>query len=146
MSLVFYHPLFARAMHRFGERWFPLLVTCFWTAIIIFEQFSPRSGNSNAIFIFFFHSGFPHKTVHPFWIFLAVLPPPPYTMLKPGKKFWIHASNVVCGVRGGVGPVWIGKRPEMQKCPKTFFHDCRLQVAPNVTTDEGIRMGSESFV
>ena len=21
------------------------------------------------------------------------------------KKFWIHASNIVCGVRGGVGPV-----------------------------------------
>ena len=40
------------------------------------------------------------------------------------KKFWIHTSNIVCGVRAGVGPVWIGKHPEMQKCPKTFVHDC----------------------
>ena len=31
--------------------------------------------------------------------------PPPYTKLKLGKKFWIHASNIVCGVREGVGPV-----------------------------------------
>ena len=24
---------------------------------------------------------------------------------KPGKKFWKHACNVVCGVRGGAGYV-----------------------------------------
>ena len=46
--------------------------------------------------------------------------PLPYTKLKVGKKFWIHVSNIVCGVRGGVGPGWIGKRPKMPKCPKTF--------------------------
>ena len=25
------------------------------------------------------------------------------------KTFWIHTSNIVCGVSRGVGPVWIGK-------------------------------------
>ena len=30
---------------------------------------------------------------------------------KLGNKFWKHASNVLCGVRGGEGYVWIGKRP-----------------------------------
>ena len=59
-----------------------------------------------------------------FEIFLQFSLPPPYTKLKLGKKFWIHASNIVCGVREGVGPVWIGKHPEMQKCPKTFVHGC----------------------
>ena len=42
--------------------------------------------------------------MNPFRNFLAVLPPPPpYTKLKLGKKFWIHASNIVCGVIGGRG-------------------------------------------
>ena len=60
--------------------------------------------------------------MNPFRNFLAVLagggggvlpphpPPPRYTKLKLGKKFWIHASNIVWGVKGGVGPVRIGKR------------------------------------
>ena len=38
-------------------------------------------------------------------IFLAVLPPPTLYKVETQKKFWIHASNIVCGVRGGVGPV-----------------------------------------
>ena len=77
--------------------------------------------DSNAIFIFFLSFRVPRKTVHPFRNFPAVFPPLPYTK----KKFWIHAPNIVCGVRErDVGPVWIGKRPEMQKCPKTFVHDC----------------------
>ena len=43
-----------------------------------------------------------HKRVHPFRNFLVVLPPPPYIQFKLGKKkLWKHASNVVCGVRGG---------------------------------------------
>ena len=45
-----------------------------------------------------------------FEIFFQFSLPPPYTQLKLGKKIWIHASNIVCGVRGGVGPVGIGKR------------------------------------
>ena len=50
-------------------------------------------------------SRFPLKTVHPFRNFLAVLPPPTLYKVETRKKFWIHASNIVCGVRGGVGPV-----------------------------------------
>ena len=38
--------------------------------------------------------------------------------------------QLVCGVREGVEPVWIGKRPEMQKCPKTFVHDCSSSSFP----------------
>ena len=50
-------------------------------------------------------SGFPHKTVHPFGNFLAVLPPPTLKKVEIPKKMWIHASNIVCGVRGGLGLV-----------------------------------------
>ena len=50
-------------------------------------------------------SWFPRKTVHPFRSFLAVLPPPTLYKVKPRKKLWIFASNVVCGERGGVGHV-----------------------------------------
>ena len=46
-----------------------------------------------------------HKRVHAFRNFLVVLPPPPYTKFKLGKKLWKHASNVVCGMRGGAGHV-----------------------------------------
>ena len=60
-------------------------------------------------------------------IFLRFALPPPYTKLKLGG-FWIHASKIVCGVRGGVGPVWIGKRPRMQTYPKTSVHDCILPI------------------
>ena len=80
--------------------------------------------DSSAIFVFFCHSGFPHKTVHPFRNFLAVLPPPTLCKVETRKKFWIHASNIDCGLRGGVGPVLIGKRPEIQVsldfCPWLF--------------------------
>ena len=69
-------------------------------------------------------SRFPLKTVHPFQNFLAVLPPPTLYKVETWKKCWIHASNIVCGVRGGAGPVWIGKRLRNAKCRKTFVHDC----------------------
>ena len=65
-------------------------------------------------------SQFPHKTVHPFRNFLAVLSPPPYTKLKLGKKFWINSSNIFCEVRGGVGPVLIGKYPRNAKVSQDF--------------------------
>ena len=58
--------------------------------------------DSNAVFII---SGFPHKTVHPFRNFLAVLPPLTLYKDETRGKFWIHSFNVVCGVRAGVGPV-----------------------------------------
>ena len=63
--------------------------------------------DSNATFIFFVISGFPHKTVHPFRNFFAVLPPSPHPihLAETQKKLWIHTSDIVCGVRGGVGPV-----------------------------------------
>ena len=48
---------------------------------------------------------FPLKTVQRFGKFLAVLPPSILYKLETRKKFWIHASNIVCGVRGGAGPV-----------------------------------------
>ena len=53
--------------------------------------------------------------------FLAVLPPWTYTKLKlekiSGQK--LPTSNV-CGVRGGVGPVWIRKRPRNAKVSQGF--------------------------
>ena len=49
---------------------------------------------------------------------------------------YIHASNIVCGVRGGVGPVWIGKRPKNAKCPKSFVHDCSLVCHRNWSIEE----------
>ena len=71
-------------------------------------------------------SRFPLKTVHHFRNSLAVLPSPPYTKLKLGKKFWIQASNIVCGVRGGGDLCELENAQEAQKCPKTFVHDCRF--------------------
>ena len=58
---------------------------------------------------------------------------PPYTRLKLGKKFWIHVSNIVCGVREGVGPVWIRKCPTTQiKCPILVFTKKTTQPRPQV--------------
>ena len=54
-------------------------------------------------------------------IFLQFSLPPPYTKLKLGsEKFWIHASNIVCRVRGGFGPVWIGKHHRNAKVSQDF--------------------------
>ena len=50
--------------------------------------------------------------MHPFEIFLQFFLPPPCTKLKLRKKFWIHASNVVCEGRGWACMNW--KTP--QKC------------------------------
>ena len=69
------------------------------------------SWDSNAIFIFFRLSVFLHKTVHPFRNFLAVIPSPHPVQIETRKEFWIHASNIVCGVMGEVGPMRTGKRP-----------------------------------
>ena len=50
---------------------------------------------------FFCHSGLTYKTVHPFRNFLSVLSPPPHLIynVESRRKFWIHASNIVCGVK-----------------------------------------------
>ena len=39
--------------------------------------------------------------------FLAVLPPPTLYKVETRKKFWIHASNIVCGVIGGRGWTYV---------------------------------------
>ena len=51
------------------------------------------------------YSRFPLKAVHPFRNFLVVLPPPTQYKVETHKKFWIHASNIVFGVKVGVGPL-----------------------------------------
>ena len=65
---------------------------------------------------------FPLKTVNPFRNFHAVLLPPTLCKVETRKRknFRIHASNVVCGVREGVGPVWIGKRPRNAQVSQDF--------------------------
>ena len=81
------------------------------------------SGQYCIIHIFLSFLGSLTKQCTLFEIFLQFSLPPPYTKVKLGKKCRIHSSNIVCGVRGGVGPVWIGKRPRNAKCPKTFVQD-----------------------
>ena len=53
-------------------------------------------------------------------IFLAVLPPPTLYKVETQKKFWIHPSNIVWGLRGGVGPVWIGNAQKCKSVPRLF--------------------------
>ena len=69
------------------------------------------------IHIFAVISRFPLKTVHPFRNFLAVLPPPTlYGVENSEKIFWIHASNIACGV-WGAGEGWTCvKWKTPQKC------------------------------
>ena len=52
-------------------------------------------------------SQFRHKTVHPFSKFSCRFPlPPPYRKVETRKNSgYTYAFNIVCGVRGGVGPV-----------------------------------------
>ena len=45
------------------------------------------------------------KTVHLFRSCLALLPSPTLYKVETRKEFWIHAFNIICGVRGGVRPV-----------------------------------------
>ena len=83
---------------------------------------SPR--DSTALFIFFSHFSVPLQNSAPFSKFSCSSPSPhPIQSWNSEKKCRIHSSNIVCGVRGGVGPVWIGKRPRNAKCPKTFVQD-----------------------
>ena len=55
-----------------------------------------------------------------FEIFLHFSLPPTLYKVETWKKLWIHASNIVCGVRAGFGPVWIGKRPRNAKVSQDF--------------------------
>ena len=70
------------------------------------------------IHIFSVISRFPLNTVHPFRNFLEVLPPRTLYKVETRKK--LHASNIVCGVRGVVGPMWIGKRSRNAKVSQDF--------------------------
>ena len=70
--------------------------------------------------------GFPNKKVHPFRNFLEVLPPPPYTKLKLGKNSGYTRQTLFVGWGEVLGLCELGNAPDMQKCPKTFVHDCSL--------------------
>ena len=53
--------------------------------------------------------------MNPFRNFLAVLPPSTLYKVETRKKFWIHASNIVLGVRGGVWTCVNWKTPQKSK-------------------------------
>ena len=94
-----------------------------WTSTIMDK--SPW--DSAAIFIFFCHSGLPHKTVHPFRNFPAFLPSPHLI------QSWNSEKNSGCthptlfvGWGEVLGRCELENAPETQKCPKTFVHDWML--------------------
>ena len=70
-------------------------------------------------------SGFPHNKVHPLRNFIAVLPHPNLCKVENRKNI-VDACVEHC--LWGEGKGWVCEfenAPEMQKCPKTFVHDCR---------------------
>ena len=50
-----------------------------------------------------------------------VIPPSTLYKVQTRKKFWMHVSNIVCGVRGGVGHAWIWKCPRNAKVSNEYF-------------------------
>ena len=92
---------------------------------IIYNPGQTFLGKDCNIHIFLSFVGSVLKQCNLFGIFLQFSLPPPYTKLKLGKKkFWIHASNIVCRVREGLDLFEFENAPETQKCPKTCVHDC----------------------
>jgi len=85
---------------------------------------SPLDGTE--VFIIFCNFCVPSWNSASFSKFSRTFPSPTLYKVETHKKeFWIQESNVVCGVRGEVGLVWIGKRPRIENCPKSFnHHDC----------------------
>ena len=73
-------------------------------------------------------SRFPLKTVHPFRNFLVVLPPPHYKKLKLGKNSGYTRPTLFAGPGEELGLCELENAEEMQKCPKTFVHDCRIMI------------------
>ena len=57
-------------------------------------------------------SGCPHKTVPP----VAVLPSPHHIQIWNSGKFWIHASYLVCEIRGGGWACVIRRQHHKQHC------------------------------
>ena len=56
-----------------------------------------------------------------FEMFLQFCVSPTLYKVETRKRFWIHASNIICGVRGGVVDLYeLEKAPKTRKCPKTF--------------------------
>jgi len=72
-------------------------------------------------------SVFPHKTVHPFWNFFCSSPSAPLLhpiqSWKPKKNSGYTRPTLFVGWGEGLGLCEL----EMQKCPKTFVHDCRYR-------------------
>ena len=56
-------------------------------------------------------SWYPRKTAHPFWQLLAVLSPSTLYIVETRNKFWILASNVVCGAGELLGMCELKKSP-----------------------------------
>ena len=85
---------------------------------------SPWGGTE--VFIIFCNFYVPSWNSASFSKFSCSFPSPTlYKVETHKKKFWIQESSVVCGVRGEVGLVWIGKRPRNEKRTKSFnHHDC----------------------
>ena len=87
--------------------------------IILLSTIMDRSPwESNAIFFFFVILGSLIKQCILFEINFSCSSPPTLYKVEIQKKFWIHASNIVCGVRGGVGPVWIGNAQKCKSVPR----------------------------
>ena len=59
-----------------------------------------------------------------FKIFLQFCLPPPYTKLKLWKNSGYTHPTLFEGWGEGLGLCQLENAPEMQKCPKTFVHDC----------------------
>ena len=94
-----------------------------WTTPVDLQSWTKVLGTVLQYSYFSVISRFPLKTMHPFQNFLAVLPPPTLYKVETLKKFWIHESNIG-GWGEGLGLCELENAPEMQKCPKTFVHDC----------------------
>ena len=60
-----------------------------------------------------------------FEIFLQFSLPPPYRKLKRGKNLGYTRPTLFVGWGEGLDLNELENAPEMQKCPKTFVHDCR---------------------
>ena len=83
-----------------------ITITIFYALLVVnLQTWTKVLGTALQYSYFSVTSRFPLKTVHPFRNFLSFLSPLTLYIVETRKKFWTHASNIVCGVRGGVGPL-----------------------------------------